>query len=347
MHRFAQFFGKLKKYGLHHILFWLSYVVFWVLTGLGSGLSVKDLLINIAAPLTFHAAAAYFNLYVLIPLLLQKKYYVAYSLSLLMTISLVTYPLIFTIYELNRSVASAASVWTVRFFVINAVSVSYTVIITSALKLFFDWYNKESEARKLDALNTETELKYLKSQINPHFLFNSLNNLYSLALKKSDDSPKAIVMLSDILRYLLYESAEKRVLLEKELDYLKNYVEMESLRFGERAKISMTIDGEFNDLEIEPMLLIPFVENAFKHGLGKSNAPGFIDILARLTDDTFFFTVENNVMASNEVYTNKPEGGIGLSNVKKRLEILYSDRFELNQIESGKHYQVQLKLELK
>lgn len=345
MFRLANWFNQLRKTGYHHLLFWLFYMAFWVLTSFDDQSSVQQRLQNVGITLVFHALVTYFNLYVLIPTLLQKKLYVTYSFALLLSISLVCYPILYLIYLQNREIASTAMVWNTRFFFVNAMGVSYTVIITTASKLFFDWFKKENEARELSILNRETELKYLKNQINPHFLFNSLNNLYSLSLKKSDQTPEVILKLSEILRYLLYESAYNKVPLAKELNYLKNYIEIERLRFGHRANITLELEGSFEKARIEPMLLIPFVENAFKHGLGNSMEAGFINVAAQLTDEWFFFSVRNNVLDTNVVF-NVSEGGIGNQNVEKRLELLYPGRYELNQTKSGEQYEVQLKLKL-
>jgi len=148
-----------------------------------------------------------------------------------------------------------------------------------------------------------------------------------------------------LFRSLLYESASDKVPLDKEILYLKNYIEIESLRFGNRANIVFEEVGDFDTVEIEPMLLIPFVENAFKHGLGKKIDAGFINVHAELTDDLFFFSVRNNVLESNEGLAVS-DGGIGNENVRKRLNLLYPQRYELNQTNSDEQYHVQLKLKL-
>ena len=338
---------QLRKTGYHHVLFWLFYLAFWILTSFDDVSSFWFKLQNVGLTMCFHMAVTYFNLYVLIPTLLQKRQYLAYSVALLLSISLVCYPIVFVLYKLNSEVANTDLVWNTRFFFVTAVGVSYTVIITSALKLFFDWFKKEKEARELSILSRDTELKYLKNQINPHFLFNSLNNLYALSLKKSDEVPEVIIKLSDILRYLLYEASEERVALSQEIAYLKNYIEIEKLRFGKRLEIKFEEQVlDYGDLTIEPMLLIPFVENAFKHGPAKNNSRGFIDIQVEFTDDWFFFRVRNNVLSENEVFVVS-EGGIGNHNVEKRLEMLYPSRYQLNQTKSDEYYEVELKLKLK
>ncbi|MBI1222700.1 MAG: histidine kinase [Bacteroidetes bacterium] len=346
MFKLAVWLERLRQNGYHHILFWFFYLAFWTLTTFDDQGSFVLRLQNVSMTLLFHALVAYFNLYVLIPGLLQKKLYISYTIALLLSISLVCYPILYMLYLINRDVANTDLVWNTRFFFVTALAVSYTVFTTTALKLFFDWFQKEKEARELSILNRETELKYLKNQINPHFLFNSLNNLYSLSLKKSDKAPEVILKLSEILRYLLYESSAEFVPLDKEIDYLKNYVEIERLRFGNRLKIEFEEHGDFQNQKIVPMLIIPFVENAFKHGPAKNNEAGLIEITIELMDDWFFFRVRNNVFATKEVFS-LGDGGIGNQNVEKRLELLYPSRYQLNQTKSDEHYVVQLKLKLK
>ena len=343
MFRLADWFNRLRNSGFHHILFWLFYTAFCLFTSFEESISFQQRFGNVLVTLVLHALVAYFNLYFLIPQLLHKKLYLAYSFALLLSISLVCYPILYFLYLINRDIADTDLVWNGQFFFMNAVAVSYTVIITSALKLFFDWFNKEKEANALSILNSQAELKFLKQQINPHFLFNSLNNLYALSLKKDERTPEVILKLSEILRYLLYEAGAERVGLDREIEYLKNYLDIEKLRFGDRVDIRLTCSGNFEHAEIEPMLLLPFVENAFKHGPGKSSAHGFIYVAAELTNDEFFFTVRNNVQPQNKVYTSVT-GGIGNENVRKRLNILYPSRYELNQAISGQEYEIQLKL---
>jgi two-component system LytT family sensor kinase len=338
-------FRKFRKYGLHHLFFWVFYVAFWLVITYNEEVPFFNRLLNVSIPIVFHAVVAYFNIYFLVPVLLKKKKYFSFSVALLLSITLVCFPLMYLLYQLNREIAGGFF-WNIKFFFLNAVSASYTVMIVTALKLFFDWYKTENQTRQLVALQTETELKYLKSQIHPHFLFNSLNNLYALSLKKSDQTPEVILQLSEILRYVLYEAGEKKVSLDKEVSYLKNYLEIERLRMGERVKIEMSVSGNFDSYEIEPMLLIPFIENAFKHGPGLNPGPGFIYIRMILDNNEFIFSVENNVSDKKLVYANDSSGGIGLANVKKRLDLLYSSGYELTLNESEGVFSVLLKLKL-
>ncbi len=296
---------------------------------------------------SFHAMVSYFNLYVLVPQFLMKKKYLSYFFSLIMSVVLVGFPMA-VIFYLSRTVdeTSKQDIWSPGFFVANIVTTSYAIAITMTLKLMKQWYEKERFTQQLEKVNMETELKYLKSQINPHFLFNSLNSLYALTLKKSDHAPELVLKLSDILRYLLYEAGEKQVTLEKELNYLRNYLEMEQLRQGERVTLTFTVSGNPRGQMIEPMLFIPFVENSFKHGINNNVNAGWIRIHINIEDRELFFSIDNSKPANAE----KPadyKGGIGVENIRKRLLLLYPDRHVMEVKDTPNVYSVNLHLMLK
>lgn len=170
-----------------------------------------------------------------------------------------------------------------------------------------------------------SELSLLKSQINPHFLFNVLNSIYALSLKKSDKTPEIVLKLSGILRYMLYETKQERVPLEKEIDMIENYIEIEKIRIGSQQQISLEIKGAFDTYIIAPVILIPFVENAVKHGLDSMSENAFVHIKIRIEQGTLKFYCSNN-FKENSV---KRPGGIGLENVQKRLELLYPGKHSL------------------
>lgn len=342
---FQLFYRFLNRYRLNHLLFWIGYGSFWVAVS-DNNAELEQRIANTSVLLTFHAAAAYFNIYVLVPLLLNKKQYAAYIVSLFLTVLLICFPIAYFIYRLNETHVHKDAVWEFRFFFITFISATYTVIILMISKLFFQWYEKEKATRELERINTETELKFLKSQINPHFLFNSLNNLYALSLKKADETPDLILKLADMLRYLLYECSEKKVLLEREVDYLQNYIDLERVRQGNRSELSLTIIAEDLHYFIEPMLLVPFVENGIKHGLNHRIEHAFLKIRLEIVQNQLFFTVVNNKSRSKEVYTKNDSGGIGLLNVKKRLAMLYPGKHELELEDGEDTYTVSLKIDL-
>lgn len=171
--------------------------------------------------------------------------------------------------------------------------------------------------------NLETELSLLKSQINPHFLFNTLNNIYSLARKKSDKTPEVVLKLSKLLRFVMYETKHQYIPISKELDFLMDYIELHKIRYDERLNITFEYDLDDVNTLIMPNILTPFVENAFKHGASQSTKPAYIIIDLKLAKNVLYFKVENSI----EPYTMEYEKveGIGLKNLQRQLELMYQD----------------------
>jgi len=195
----------------------------------------------------------------------------------------------------------------------------------------------------LETEKLASELAFLKSQINPHFLFNTLNNVYSLAFKKSDDTPDAIIKLSKLMRYMLYESNENQVFLSKEIEYLHNYIDLQKLRLPNTIKIIFNVEGDIEGRLIEPMLLIPFVENAFKHGISYVDNSK-ISISIKLSAYELLFVIENKI--NNAKITEESGSGIGLSNVKRRLTLLYPNKHTITINDNNDEFKVTLKINL-
>lgn len=214
------------------------------------------------------------------------------------------------------------------FILLKSIFVSVLALtISSGLKIIHEWRKNEQQKKEMENEKLSSELIFLKSQVNPHFLFNTLNNIYSLANSKSDDAPIAIAKLSQLMRYMLYESNVNLVHLTREIDYLKSYIDLQKLRFREDMRITFSIEGEVEDKMIEPMLLIPFVENAFKHGQGLNNNP-CIYIHLRCQQQNLYFTVTNSFEKNVSEHIEK-NSGIGLQNIIRRLNLLYPDSHEL------------------
>jgi sensor histidine kinase YesM len=208
------------------------------------------------------------------------------------------------------------------------------LVLSTFYRLIADKINHEKEQLAL-------ELKFLRSQISPHFLFNVHNNLVSMARHKSDLLEPSLVKLSSLMRYMIYESNEKKISLLKELDYLRSYIELQEIRFGEDVSIKKNIEEASATYSLEPMLLIPFVENAFKHGVVLVADP-FIDIQASIDKDVLHFSVRNRF--ENENQTKDDSSGIGLANVRARLNLLYPKRHRL-EIKAADHiYHVELSI---
>ncbi len=205
---------------------------------------------------------------------------------------------------------------------------------------FLDQQQKEAELRNQ---TQASEIALLRSQINPHFLFNTLNNIYSLVRSKSEDAPTAVLKLSDIMRYMLYDSNSERVLLSKEVEYLQGFIELQKLRLESPDFVEFSIRGDIASRMIAPMVFIPFVENAFKHGKKKSGEPCIIINLQCTDINKIIFTVENTLPLTSQM-NKDTEGGIGLHNIKRRLELLYPAKHTLDISEDSLSYKVKLVL---
>ena len=213
-----------------------------------------------------------------------------------------------------------------------------TTIFSLSIKLARDSFEKKHKDR-------EAELKLLKGQLNPHFLFNTLNNLYGLSVLKSDKLPNLMLKLSDLLRYSLYETQEKLVPLENEIKYLENYISLEKIRLEDKTEIKFTKSGDFTDKKIAPMLLIVYVENTFKH-LDLTNQNSKVIIKITLNDKKLIFNCENtfDIHANNNLEEGK--SGIGLVNAEKRLDIIYPNKHQLKIIKGDEKFLVMLDLDL-
>ncbi|GAB1464254.1 sensor histidine kinase [Pedobacter sp.] len=220
-------------------------------------------------------------------------------------------------------------------------SAGFFLVCSCIIKFAVDWFSNERIQRNLESEKKDMELQFLKSQLNPHFLFNSLNNIYSLAYQKSDKTADAILKLSEIMRYMIYESNDSWVSLDKEVEYVQSYVELQKLRFKDGAAVEISINGEIDGQKIVPLILISFVENAFKHGVANdAEDPIKINIIANQKILHFSVTNKKNT-------TNKDAlGGVGLNNVERRLQLLYPERYKLNIVNTPTHYTTELMLDL-
>ncbi|MBN1634735.1 MAG: sensor histidine kinase [Ignavibacteria bacterium] len=215
-------------------------------------------------------------------------------------------------------------------------------VYATLIKFSVQWYKDQKRKSELKMEKQASELALLKSQINPHFLFNTLNNIYSLVYQKSDIAPAAVLKLSEIMRYTLYEANVERVPLKDEIAYIRNYIELQSLRYQKKNIIRMNIECDSDEKYISPMLLIPFIENAFKHSdKGNGMPPINLDILC--SGEKILFSIENYYLKEKTICRDKNRG-IGLANVKRRLDLIYSENYKLDINESENKYSVKLEL---
>ncbi|MCI4669890.1 MAG: histidine kinase [Bacteroidia bacterium] len=202
---------------------------------------------------------------------------------------------------------------------------------------------KEKELNHLEKAKLETEIKFLKSQINPHFLFNTLHNIYGLTIIQSDRAPDQLLKLSNILRYMLYESNEDKVPLKREVDYLKNYIELALLKDSRGMDVRFDLGIGYEGINVSPLLFIPFVENAFKHSKIEDLENGYVYISLKTSGNRLIFKVDNS--KPQEAYKKDKIGGIGLRNIEQRLKLLYPDKHRLFITETEASFNIKLELD--
>lgn len=264
----------------------------------------------------------YGNAFLFIPSMIYKKKYGQYFLVLLVALGVM---LVMDWFFFNLFIkAIPYRVW--NFFVFNLPFFFFIIIASAAFRMIQDRVEEDQRIKEKETENLKTELSFLRSQVSPHFMFNIMNNMVSLARKKSDVLESSLIKLSSLLRYMLYETDEK-VSLQKEVEYLQSYIDLQQQRFGNNLIIKTGMDALDGNYEIEPMLLIPFVENAFKHGTGIiENAE--IDIELRVEKNILSFSVRNKFNESVTEVKDK-NSGIGLTNVQRRLALLYFNKHSL------------------
>lgn len=230
------------------------------------------------------------------------------------------------------------------------VGIYFIVFLASTIKLVKQAFETQAANQQLEKKQFETELRLneaklelLKAQLHPHFLFNTLNNLYGLTLEKSDDAPKLVLRFSELLDYMLYRSNSQKVSLKNEIDYIENLSEIERLRHGDKLKLKIHTSGSIENISIAPMLLLPFVENAFKHGIQPTIKNPFINIQLETNQDQLLFRVRNSASETASKARNNNKG-IGLTNIKKRLELLYKDKHELHIEDLENEFRIRLVL---
>lgn len=203
----------------------------------------------------------------------------------------------------------------------------------------------EMELKELETKQVQAELNMLKSQVNPHFLFNSLNSIYSLILSKSDIAADTVMKLSDLMRYLLESSQKRKVLVKHELDFLQNYIDLEKIRLGKKAMVNVEFSGDHHGKIISPLLLIPFVENCFKHGISINTTENVIDVSIKLEKNILVLRT-SNIIAPRRISPASKKTSTGIENVKKRLELLYNNRYQLEIKDDEARFLVNLTIEI-
>ena len=290
-----------------------------------------------------YAVGAFVINYMLLPRFFYKKKYLLFFLSVTVIIAA-----IIMIEELVLEAIYYPDTRGKHFpgIVYSLLDVMPVIMILAGFKFAWDASKKQLEVDELRTSVKESELQFLKSQINPHFLFNNLNNLYSYAIEQSPKTPSIILELSSVLRYMLYDCKEKYVALPKEIEHLKNFTQLNEMQIEERGKVTFQTKNIKSGYRIAPLILTVFIENAFKHSTASQSKDITVDVDIKVTDSGMLeFESKNSFQQVTN--TDQLSNGIGLQNVKKRLQLLYPDAHELTIKDSGEVYTVHLKMQLK
>ena len=342
-----------KRPIVYHTLFWLVYFTFnWVRWGS----YFDDYLYSFQSNLVefpLHIIIVYFNIYYLMPKLIPNKVTWYIIILILSTLGIIFVRIILTYLLVTTEVYKESGIENLSLFNFNYVMASfigeiYVVAIGTAIKMTMDWIQFKNKATQLQKVNLETELAFLKSQIQPHFFFNTLNNLYSLTLDKSNKAPYTVLKLSELMSYVIYDAKQKQVPLVNEIKHIQNYLDLEMLRYGERLNVDLEISGEIEGKMIPPVLLLPFIENSFKHGTRLIGQDIPILISLQVKDGRLTFVTENNKspgpIADNGLQTYNH--GVGLENTKRRLKLIYETDYSLELIEGEVKYRTVLNIPL-
>jgi two-component system, LytTR family, sensor kinase len=332
-----------------HITFWLALLIYEGLVwGIVDGEYVRRLTFS-AVELPIKITATYFTLYFLIDRFLIQRKYGVFLVGLIASMAffgllwrLISYHTLYPIFYPNGNQVPMLYLPKLLIGIFSIYSITAIVASFHIGKL---WHLHQQRSQRLEKEKVESELQLLKSQINPHFLFNTLNNLYVLTLNQSKAAPEVVHKLSELMSYLLYDSNQPEVSLEKELQYIDNYILLEKLRYESRLDVSLNIYNNIQGVSIAPLIILPFVENCFKHGARNQHFNAWIRIDVSIHEHVAVFKIENSKSAEVD---DKPKevSGFGQSNVKKRLELIYPNRYDLQIMDETDSYLVILKIEL-
>lgn len=332
----------MKKKILLNLLFWILYCLIVAVFYSRYAGFIKSLSFSIITA-SFQAILTYVNIFIWLPLFLKRKRILLYILSIVLTIIILTiirFQILPLFGEEGRRVIGIRS--RIVFFEINLI-LAYS--LSTAYYFIAEWFKNLQIKAEMKFQQVESELKYLKSQINPHFLFNTLNNIYTLCYLKDDKAAPSVLKLSEMMRYMLYESNTALIELEREVQFIRNYLELQQLKKDETMQIIFEVKGVKGRHKISPLILIAFFENCFKHGDIESNPLGWVK--AELSVDE---KNEMNLFIGNskkqQVKKGESRKSVGLENVKLRLSMLYENRHQLKIIEEDNLYKVHLTLTL-
>jgi two-component system, LytTR family, sensor kinase len=331
---------------IQHVLFWTAYLFLNAYANGSSKEKFSFTLLQTITSSTTEIIVAYFHLYCLVPLYLLKKRYKQFIILFLITFIIVViyarFAFVYIQYPLfyNTPLPASFQFWNLRALAFCGIYVYSVVFFACSIKLLKHWIQSQQQRNELEIRNREGEIALLRMQVNPHFLFNTLNNIHALININKDKASDALVMLSDIMRYMLYDTNTNKVPLENEIQYIQSFIELQKLRLINPHIVEFSIEGIINGKLIAPMILIPFIENAFKHA-DKQNVFNKIHIKIIVNKDALLFE-SSNIIAEKNVNHISKSGGVGLLNVKRRLELIYPGKHELQIKQENNLFIVQL-----
>ncbi len=332
---------------LQHTLFWVAHLVFYALLYGSFEDNYRQTFLEEFIYLPVKVIFTYFTLYYLLPhYLLAGKHWKFFAWLMLSSFIAgiaqryiafnIDYPIYYPealkdpFFYFPKIVKMFVGIYPVTFFAV-------------AIKLLKFWYANQHDHQILTQEKLQAELKFLKTQIHPHFLFNTLNNLYALTLKKSDLAPDTVLKLSELINYMLYECTSDEVPLSKEVKFIRNYVDIEKMRYGDKLDVDIRVSNDLLERKIAPLILLPFVENCFKHGAGEELQQSWVKLTIDVQPHVTLIKVENNKSSENG---HSKKEGIGISNVKRRLDLLYPGKHELKIINGEETFLVILTIQV-
>ncbi|MEQ9414533.1 MAG: histidine kinase [Cyclobacteriaceae bacterium] len=339
---------RIRNEVYYHILFWIVYSSIFTFVEGGYSNQFREAFYIELLYLPFRLFVVYLNYFWLLPKFLLKRRIISYLTYTLLSIVIASFThrvamhtyfslLIFPNWNLG-------SFWQVYKFLQSAMIITSPVVFLIGVTAMGRWVTTEQRAEQLQKEKLQAELSFLRSQINPHFFFNTLNNLYGLALQKSDRTAEVVMKLSELMSYILYDADREKVPLSKEIGQIERYIALEQIRYGNRFEVDLQLSGDIDNFQIPPLLLLPFIENSFKHGINKSSSDGWVAIAIEVSENELNFRIENKIPPNQNKATEN--SGLGIVNTKKRLDLLFPADHLLKYHETRNMFTVELTLKV-
>lgn len=347
----AQTFINRNRVVLLHLSFWcvhLSFFLYQVISHQrGEEIDWGMVARVVSVQLIFAVIIGYLNYFIFLPAFLKDKKAGKYLLQFLVTFGvLISIRVALGRFLLDGFTGGTGFMYTTRYVIQVVTTNLFIVIFLGMIRFAVDWFEFEARQKSVENERLTAELNFLKAQINPHFLFNTLNNLYYLAYSQSSKTTEVIAKLSQMMRYMIYDSNYPLVPLSKEVEYMENYISLERLRLNDQIPIKLKIEGgNGKDFLIAPLIFITFLENAFKHGVSNNHPEAWVNISILLKGNECVYRVENSKIPSAKPEAEQ-KSGIGLQNVKRRLELSYPGKHSLAVEDLKDRYSVQLNIQL-